>query len=126
MTITRTTLSGNPLFSDRRLRMAGFNKVLAQYFFSKGPDNLDGPQKKNIFKCRSNEIVGRDCCSIKNFFTVIAKAGFTNLKNHLKECVPDYEALYAGREQARNVRNHPVGLLLGKSELASESFISVE
>ena len=88
--------------------MAGFNKDFAQYFFSKGPDILDGPRKKNIFKCRSNEIVGKECCSIKDSFAVIANAGFTNLRNHLKECVPDYEALFAGSEQAQDIRHHIV------------------
>ena len=88
--------------------MALFNKERAQIFFSKGPDILDGAKKKNIFKCRSNEIVGRECCSIKSSFAVIANAGFTNLKNHLKECIPDYEAIYAGREQGGDIRNHVV------------------
>ena len=69
---------------------------------------MDGPRKKNIYKCRSNEIVGRECCSIKNSFAVIVNAGFTNLRNHLKECVPDYEALFAGREQAQDIRQHIV------------------
>ena len=60
--------------------MALFNKEKAQFFFSKGSDILDGA-KKNIFKCRSNEIVGRECCSIKSSFAVIANAEFMNLKN---------------------------------------------
>ena len=88
--------------------MALFNKERAQFFFSKGPDILDGAKKKNIFKCRSSEIVGRECCSIKSSFAVIANAGFTNFKNHLKECIPDYEAIYAGREEGGDIRNHIV------------------
>jgi hypothetical protein len=88
--------------------MAVCNKAMAQFFFTKGPEILEGDKRKNIYKCRSNEIVGRECCSVKSSFAVIVNSGFTNLKNHLKECVPDFDAVYAVRENGVDIRNHIV------------------
>ena len=45
--------------------------------------------------------------SKNNSYSVISGAGFTNLKNHLRDCVPNYEAKYNAREQGNwDIRNH--------------------
>ena len=48
-----------------------------------------------------------ECCCKKNSFTVIASCGFTNLGTHLKESVPDFEAVDENRDLGiKDIRNH--------------------
>lgn len=54
-------------------------------------------------------LFGRECLSKNNAFSVGANSGFTNLTNHLKDCVRDYEAQYAKREHGIwDIRNYVV------------------
>ena len=84
-----------------------FNKEVAAFFFEKGPDIIDNAKVKNVYKCRCSLLFGRECVSKNNSYSVINGSGFTNLKNHLRDCVPDYEAHYNAREQGiGDIRNH--------------------
>ena len=84
-----------------------FNKEVAAYFFERGADIIDNGKAKNIYKCRCALLFGRECVSKNNSYSVINGAGFTNLKNHLRECVPDYEALFNARDKGiLDIRNH--------------------
>ena len=84
-----------------------FKKEVAGYFFEKGPDINDNAKVKNIYKCRCALLFGRECVSKNNSYSVMSGAGFTNLKNHLRDCVPNYEAKNNAREQGNwDIRNH--------------------
>lgn len=89
--------------------MTYFSKDVAAYFFEKGDDIIDGGKKKNVYKCRCAVLFGRECTSKNSAFTVGFSSGFTNLKGHLKDCDPDFEAQYANREKGIwDIRNHVV------------------
>ena len=84
-----------------------FNKETAAYFFEKGADIIDNGKAKNFYKCRCALLFGRECVSKINSYSVINGAGFTNLKNHLRDCIPDYEAQFNARDEViLDIRNH--------------------
>lgn len=75
-----------------------FNQEFALFFFNKGQDIvLDGGKIKNFYNCKSDTVVGRKCISQHNAFSVTKSAGYTNLKSHLVQCIPEYETKYAAR-----------------------------
>ena len=65
-----------------------FSKEYANFFFTKGPDIVDGARRKNVYKCNREPITGQKCCSMKNAFSLQSTVGFQNLKVHTKECMP--------------------------------------
>ena len=85
-----------------------FTREIANYFFSKGPDIGVGARIKNHYVCQREALTGQKCCSMRNSFSVLATAGFQNLKTHLKDCIPNYASLYENREVAgenNDIRN---------------------
>lgn len=82
-----------------------FSKNIANYFFTKGPDIYNGDKVKNMYSCKSKEITGRDCCSVKNSFSLMATAGYSNLRIHLAGCIPDYQAIYDNRVVDENMKS---------------------
>ena len=84
-----------------------FSKSMVAHFFEKGDDFIDQGKNKNIYKCRAAFVIGRECCSKNNAFTITASSGFSNFRTHLKECVPDFEVVYEERDQGiKDIRNH--------------------
>ena len=84
-----------------------FNKEVAEYFFKKGPEYEEHGKKKNNWTCQSADFCGRLCCSTKNSYTLGVGAGFTNLRIHLKECVPEFESIYKNRAKGPvDIRYH--------------------
>ena len=84
-----------------------FNKLIVAHFFEKGENFVEHLKKKNIYKCLCAEICGRECVSKHNSFSVIANSGYTNLRNHIKECIPDWESVYSNRGVGKcDIRNH--------------------
>ena len=84
-----------------------FNKLVVAHFFEKGNDLIENHKRKNIYRCRCSEVCGRECVSKNNSFSVMANSGFTNLRNHIKECIPDWESIYNNRGIAVwDIRNH--------------------
>ena len=75
-----------------------FTREIANFFFAKGPAIGEGARIKNIYVCQREALTGQKCCSMRNSFSVIASAGFQNLKTHLRECIPNYMNLYENRE----------------------------
>lgn len=92
--------------SDRSEKMV-FSRSIAHYFFTKGPDIYKDDKLKNVYSCRSKEITGRDCCSVKNLFTLLSTAGYSNLRIHLAGCIPDYQAIYDNRTTDDSERSPP-------------------
>jgi hypothetical protein len=69
----------------------------ALYFYHKGPDVADGTKIRNLYRCDSLAITGRKCKSSRAGFNIRKKTGYTNLKNHTAQCIPEWEMKYDQR-----------------------------
>jgi hypothetical protein len=88
-----------------------FGKDVVDYFFLKGDDIIEGGKTYAYYTCKCVELLARECNSSKARFKAVPASGYSNLKNHLGTCIPNYEALYAERLIPRaenNMRNYVV------------------
>jgi hypothetical protein len=74
-----------------------FGKEIANFFFTKGVDVQDGNKVKSTFTCNSVHLAGRECTT-KGVFRVVIANGYTNLRSHLINCIPNYQDIVDARD----------------------------
>jgi hypothetical protein len=78
---------------------------IAEFFFEKGPDFLDGNLTKNLWKCKSEFITTKKCAKPAGI-SRLKSSGWTYLKNYLNICIPSWRAIYETREREVGITGH--------------------